>query len=257
VTAQPAERWGYFAIGCIWIAGLAFSKRLEPLLMIAFESIQRNASALVNSTLLLALSVLIAFATGLIGSIGQGEIKPSGLGTAIIWHGFIGLLVALSPFFLGGGFLGLLRKTASQSTAVRILGGFPLGLFLAFLSAASLISMKFGWVFAVMILFAAIAGWSRLIANYDLTARYLKLVAMVFPFGLLLAGRRSIGMDLSMARMGTLPAIWFFTAQACNCYPLMACLYGNLRWKAKQQARGRSSISCFQYLVQVFRSSYL
>jgi len=188
VTAQPAERWGYFAIGCIWIAGLAFSKRLEPLLMIAFESIQRNASALVNSTLLLALSVLIAFATGLIGSIGQGEIKPSGLGTAIIWHGFIGLLVALSPFFLGGGFLGLLRKTASQSTAVRILGGFPLGLFLAFLSAASLISMKFGWVFAVMILFAAIAGWSRLIANYDLTARYLKLVAMVFPFGLLLSG---------------------------------------------------------------------
>jgi hypothetical protein len=188
VTAQPAERWGYVALACIWIAGLAFSRRLEPLLMIAFESIQRNTSALVNSTLFLVLGILTVFVTGLLGSIGQGAIKPSGLGIAIIWHGLIGLLVALLPFFLGGGFLGLLRNTASQSTAGRILGGFPLGLFLAFLSAASLISMKFGWILAAMILLVAIAGWSKPSTNWQQIARYLKLVAMVFPFGLLLSG---------------------------------------------------------------------
>lgn len=188
VTAQIAEHWGYIALVCIWIAGLMFSKRLESWIGAVSVLIQRNTPALVNMALFLALGTLAVFATGFLGSIGKGAIKPPGLGIAIIWHGLIGFIIALFPFFLGGGLLGFLHKTVSLSIAVRILAGFPLGLPLAFWIAASLISMKYGWVLAVIVLLTAASGWFIAPPSRQQLGRYLKLAAMVFPFGLLLAG---------------------------------------------------------------------
>lgn len=188
ITAQLAERWAYALLISIWVAGLIFAKRLEPLVERVCKLMQANAPGLVTAGALLTLSVLAIFAAGFLGSTGEGAIKPSGLGIAIIEHGVIGFLVALFPFFLGGGLLGLFRKTANLSIAARILAGFPLGLPVAFLTAAALISTKFGWALTAIILLAAITGWAKSSINRQQISRYLKLAAGVFPFGLLLAG---------------------------------------------------------------------
>lgn len=188
VTAQIAEYWGYIGLIFIWIVSLAFSKWLEPWVMRICVLIQKNASSLFNVAMFLTLSALAMFAAGFLGSVGEGATKPPGLGIAIIGHGLIGLFVALFPFFLGGGLLGLLHKSANLSIATRILAGFPLGLAAAFLIAGALISMRFGWVVATMTLLAAISGWAKPSTNWPEVGRYLKLAVMVFPFGLFLAG---------------------------------------------------------------------
>lgn len=187
VKGQISERWAYGALALIWIFGALFSKQLEPRAQHACKRLHENSPRLVDFALLLTLGSFAAFAAGLLGSVGDGSVKPSGLGIAIIKHGLLGLLVALLPFFLGGGFLGLLRKTANLSIAARILAGFPLGLLVAYVAAALLISVKYGWIFAAIALPAAVSGWLLPSTNWRKVGHYLKLSAIVFPFGLLLA----------------------------------------------------------------------
>jgi hypothetical protein len=154
--------------------------------MMVSDLIKKNTHSLINWVLLIFLGVLIAFTTGLLGSIGQGVIKPSGLGIAIILHGLIGFAIALLPFFLGVGFLGNIRKMVGLTISARILIGFPLGLALAFICVATLISMKYGWILAATILLLATSGWMQSSTYRQQVARYLKLAIMVFPFGLFL-----------------------------------------------------------------------
>lgn len=186
-TARPAEYLVYFTLAFLWIVGLKYSKRIEPIAAKTSQTMRRNASRLVNLLLVLLLAVLAVFTTGLWGGIGSGMAKPLGLGVAIFCHGLIGFLVALLPFFLGGGLLGLVPKTRNLSTPARLLAGYPLGLSLAMLAAAVLISMRYGWLPAVMIFLAAIFGWFASSADGRQLGRYLKLAIMTLPFGMLLS----------------------------------------------------------------------
>lgn len=186
-TARPAEYLVYITLAFLWIVGLKYSKRIEPIAAKTSRTTRGHASGLVNLLLFLSLAALAVFTTGLWGGIGGGMAKPLGLGVAIFWHGLIGFLVALLPFFLGGGLLGLVPKTRNLSTAARLLAGFPFGLPLAMLVAALWISMRYGWLPAAIIFLAAISGWFASSADWRQLGRYLKIAIMTLPFGMLLS----------------------------------------------------------------------
>lgn len=188
VVARPAEYLIYITLAFLWIVGFTHSRRTEPIAEMASQAMRRNASLLINLLLFLTLAVLAVFTTGLWGGMGNGLAKPAGLGVAIFGHGLIGFWVALLPFFLGGGLLGLISKTRNLSLAARILGGFPLGLPLAMLAAALSISVKYGWLLAAILLLAAIFGWCISSIDWHHLRRYIKLAVMVLPFGMLLSG---------------------------------------------------------------------
>ena len=187
-TARPSEYLVYITLAFLWIVGLKYSKWIEPIAAMASQAMRAHASGLVNLLLLLALAALGVFTTGLWGGIGGGMAKPPGLGVAIFCHGLIGVLVALLPFFLGGGLLGLTPKTRNLSVAARLLAGFPLGLSLAMLAAALSISVRYGWLPTAILFTAAIFGWCAYSIDWRQLGRYLKLAIIVLPFGMLLSG---------------------------------------------------------------------
>jgi hypothetical protein len=186
-TARPAQYLVYIVLAFVWVAGLVCSKRIEPAITKVLQSMREHALGLVNLFLSFTLAALLVFATGFFGGIGDGVAKPSGLGMAIFCHGLIGFVIALFPFFLGGGILGLGSSTRNLSIAARLLAGFPLGLPAAMLAAALLISTRYGWLAAAIILCASIAGWLVSPPDWRQLSRYLKLAIMVLPFGMVLS----------------------------------------------------------------------